>query len=170
MEAFGMRKLDTDVWYKVRTTVNVGEPVFRLGWAETLFYHVLNDAKRRFKFEMRELSFDEEWLTFYIKPVNGLELPKIMQWVKQTFSFRFNVRTGRGGHLWGRRYESVIVDGAPPVEAGEVDWGMVKAEAAKKIPVGKTYTLTWVSLRQPKLRLTVRISLRNPAKPASPPG
>jgi hypothetical protein len=144
--------------------------VFQLQWAETLFYHVLNDAKRRFKFEMRGLSFDEEWLSFYIKPENGFQLPKIMQWVKQEFSFRFNVRTGRGGQLWGRRYESEIVEEGPPVGAVEVDWGMVKVEAAKKIPVGKTYTLTWVSLRLPDMRLTTRISLRNPAIAAVPPG
>jgi hypothetical protein len=150
--------------------VNVGEPVFRLGWAATLFYGVLNDAKGRFKFEMRGLVFDEEWLSFYIKPANGFQLPKIMQWVKQTFSFRFNVRTGRVGHLWGERYESRIVEEGPPVEAVEVDWGMVKAEAAKKIPVGKTYTLTWVSLRLPEMRLTTRISLKNPVNSTSPPG
>jgi hypothetical protein len=165
-----MRELKQDVWYEVRTAVNVGEPVFRLGWAETLFYGVLHDAKRRFKFEMRGLSFDEAWLSFYIKPANGFQLPKIMQWVKQTFSFHFNVRTGRGGHLWGVRYESVIVDGDPPVDAVGVDWGLVKAEAAKKIPVGKTYTLTWVSLRLPEMRLTTRISLKDSANTASPPG
>jgi hypothetical protein len=165
-----MRELKQDVWYEVRTAVNVGEPVFRLGWAMTLFYHVLNEAKGRFKFEMRGLSLDEEWLTFYIKPVNGLQLPKIMQWVKQTFSFRFNVWTRRSGHLWGRRYESVIIDGDPPVEAGEVDWGMVKAEAHKEIPKDGTYTLSWVSLRLPETRLTVRISLKTPATAAAPPG
>jgi hypothetical protein len=114
--------------------------------------------------------FDEEWLSFYIKPENGLQLPKIMQWIKQTFSFRFNVRTGRGGHLWGKRYVSGIVEEGPPVEVVEVDWGMVRAEAAKEIPVGKTYTLTWVSLRLPEMRLTTRISLKNPSTRASPPG
>jgi hypothetical protein len=68
------------------------------------------------------------------------------------------------------RYESEIVDGDPPPDVVEVDWGMVKAEAAKKIPVGKTYTLTWVSLRLPEMRLTTRISLKDPANTASPPG
>jgi hypothetical protein len=165
-----MRELEKDVWYEVHTAINVGEPVFQLGWAETLFYHVLNDAKRRFKFEMRGLVFDEAWLSFYIKPENGLELPKIMQWLKQSFSLRFNVWTRRSGHLWGTRYESVIVEGDPPPEAVEVDWRMVRAEAAKKIPVGKTYTLTWVSLRLPEMRLTTRISLKDPADAASPPG
>jgi hypothetical protein len=165
-----MRELERDVWYEVRTAVNIGEPLFQLGWAVTLFYHVLRETKRRFKFEMRGLTFDEAWLSFYIKPADGFQLPKIMQWLKQTFSFQFNVRTGRGGHLWGRRYESVIVDGDPPVEAVEIDWDAVKVEAAKKIPVGKTYTLTWVSLRLPEMRLTTRISLKDPANAASPPG
>jgi hypothetical protein len=45
----------------------------------------------------------------------------------------------------------------------------VRAEAAKKIPVGKTYTLTRVSLRLPEMRLTTRISLKNPSKSTSPP-
>jgi hypothetical protein len=165
-----MRELKQGVWYEVSTAVNVGEPVFRLGWAETLFYHVLNDAKRRFKFEMRGLTFDEEWLSFYIKPEDGFQLPKIMQWLKQSFSFRFNVRTGRHAHLWGLRYESEIVEEGPPSDASEVDWGMVRAEAAKEIPVGKTYTLTWVSLRLPEMRLTTRISLKDPTDSASPPG
>jgi hypothetical protein len=165
-----MRELKPDVWYEVHTAMNVGEPVFRLAWAETLFYRVLHDAKRRFKFEMRGLVFDDEWLTFYIKPADGFALPRIMQWVKQTFSFRFNARTGRSGHLWGVRYESVIVEGAPPVDAVVVDWDAVKVEAAREIPASGTYVLTWVSLRQPELRLTVRISLKDAANAASPPG
>jgi hypothetical protein len=93
-----------------------------------------------------------------------------MQWLKQTFSFRFNARTGRRSHLWGVRYESEIIDGEPPPKAKPVDWGVVKAEAAKDIPVARTYILSWDSLRVPELRLTSRISLRNQANPAFPPG
>jgi hypothetical protein len=159
-----------DVWYKVRTAINVGEPVFRLGWAVTLFFHVLNDARGRFGFEMRGLVFDEEWLSFYIKPENGFQLPRIMQWLKQSFSLRFNVWTRRSGHLWGVRYESEIVEEGPPSDAGEVDWGMVKAESEKEIPEDGTYTLSWVSLRLPEMRLTTRISLKNVAHRGSPPG
>jgi hypothetical protein len=161
-----MRKLEQDAWYEIRTAINVGEPVFRLWWAVALFCRVLLDAKKRFKFEMRGLAIDEEWLTFCIRLENGFQLPKFMQWLKQTFSFRFNVRTGRGGHLWGVRYESWIIDGEPPPEAKPVDWDAVKAEAYKEIPIAGTYTLTWDSLRQPELRLTSRISLKNPANRA----
>jgi hypothetical protein len=164
------RKLDQDVWYKVQTAINVGEPVFQLWWAVILFYRVLCDAKKRFNFEICDLMFDDAWLTFYIKLENGFQLPKFMQWLKQTFSFRFNVRTGRRGHLWGLRYESWIIDGEPPPGAKLIDWDAVKAEAAKEIPIAGTYTLTWDSLRQPEMRLTTQISLKNPANRAFLPG
>jgi hypothetical protein len=164
------RKLKQDVWYKVRTEINVGEPVFQLWWAVVLLYSVLLDTKKRFNFEMRGLTLDDAYLTFYVKLENGFDLPRFMQWLKQTFSFRFNARTGRSGHLWGFRYESEIIEGEPPPEAKAVDWDAVKAEAAKEIPIAGTYTLSWDSPRQPALRLNTRILLKNPAKSAFPPG
>jgi hypothetical protein len=164
------RKLKQDAWYKVRTEINVGEPVFQLWWAVALFYCVLLGAKNRFEFEIRGLTLDDAWLTFYIKLENGFDLPRFMQWLKQTFSFRFNARTGRRSHLWGVRYESWILDGEPPPDAKPVDWDAVNAEAAKEIPTTGTYTLVWDSLRVPELRLNTRILLKNPAKSAFPPG
>jgi hypothetical protein len=158
------------VWYKVRTEINVGEPVFQLWWAVALFYSVLHDTKKQFSFEMRGLAFDDAWLTFYVKLEDGFQLPRFMQWLKQTFSVRFNVRTGRRSHLWGLRYESWIIDGEPPPEAKPIDWDTVTAEAAKEIPTTGTYTLVWDSLRVPELRLNTRILLKNPATRAFPPG
>ncbi|MDR1470738.1 MAG: hypothetical protein LBT00_15775 [Spirochaetaceae bacterium] len=91
------RELSENVWYEVRTAINVGEPVFRLAWAVTLFYRVLIETKAKFGFEMRGLKLEEAWLTFYIKPADGLELPQIMQWLKQTST---------GLHL--TNYDSII--------------------------------------------------------------
>jgi phage/plasmid primase-like uncharacterized protein len=65
----------------VRTAVNIGEPLFLLGWAVVLLHRVLREAKKRFAFEMRGSRLDGKWLTFYIKPVDGLKLPKITQWM-----------------------------------------------------------------------------------------
>jgi hypothetical protein len=73
--------LAEDVWYEVRTAVNVGELVFRLAWAVVLFYRVLIETKAKFGFEMRGLKIEEVWLSFYIKPADGFELPKIMRWL-----------------------------------------------------------------------------------------
>jgi hypothetical protein len=36
-----------------------------------------------------------------------------MKWIKQTFAVRYNLLTGRTGHIWGDRYWSLILEGEP---------------------------------------------------------
>ncbi|MDR1468376.1 MAG: hypothetical protein LBT00_03690 [Spirochaetaceae bacterium] len=132
------RQLAEDVWYEVRTGINISEPLFPLWWAAVLFCWILVETKAQFAFEMRGLKIEGCTLSFYIKPEDGFKLPKIMQWLKQTFFVRFNFRTGRKGHVWGDRYWSEILAGEPPEWAKEVDW-----EAAKPVPAGMVYKLSW---------------------------
>jgi hypothetical protein len=118
------------VWYEVRTAVNNREELFREQQrAKAVLFRVLREAEKIFTFEMRGLSLGAVWLSFYIKPENGFQLPAIMQWLKQTFAARFNRRDGRTGHLWGNRYWSEVLEGEPPEGAGKVDWVAVEAEA-----------------------------------------
>ncbi|MDR0639335.1 MAG: hypothetical protein LBG27_10635 [Spirochaetaceae bacterium] len=105
------RDLEQNVWYEVRTAVNVEEPLIQLSWTKVLFFRVLGETKEHYGFEMRGLKLENEQLSFYIKPTDGLQLPAIMQWLKQTFAVRLNVRTGRKGHVWGDRYWSLILEG-----------------------------------------------------------
>jgi REP element-mobilizing transposase RayT len=118
-----LRMLKQGVWYEIRTRVNNREPLFRLYTALALFAGVFRETKSRFDFEILRLRLEDDWLTFYIKPADGLELPAIMQWMKQTFARRYNLLDGRIGHLWGDRYWSRILDGEPDlgeeVSAGE---------------------------------------------------
>jgi hypothetical protein len=93
-----------------------------------------------------------------------------MQWIKQTFSVRFNVIVGRTGHVWGERYRSEILGGEPPKEAAEVDWEMVKEKAKTEIPAGITYELSWDSPRDEEIRLKMSTSRKKPPKPAAPTG
>jgi hypothetical protein len=65
---------------------------------------VFGEARERFVFELRGFRLEEERLSFYIRPADGSRLPAIMQWVKQTFAVRFNLRAERTGHVWGDRY------------------------------------------------------------------
>jgi hypothetical protein len=86
---------------------------------------VFRETKRRFVFEVRGLCVEDDWLTFYIKPADGLELPAIMKWLKQVFAQRYNRAEGRIGHIWGDRYGSRIVEGeAPEEEIGVSDAGV----------------------------------------------
>ncbi|MDR0639196.1 MAG: hypothetical protein LBG27_09940 [Spirochaetaceae bacterium] len=164
------RKLQQNVWYKVGTEVNIGEPLFQLSWAKVLLHRVLRETKARYGFEMRCLRLEGAWLTFYIKPEDGFMLPLIMQLLKQTFSLRFNIIVGRKGHVWGERYESEILDGEPPEDAEEADWTAIDKSASTPIPGAAAYILSWDSLRSPGMTITARFSAQNAAKPASPSG
>ncbi|MDR0638553.1 MAG: hypothetical protein LBG27_06600 [Spirochaetaceae bacterium] len=97
-------------------------------------------------------------LTFYIKPDDGLKLPKIMQLLKQTFSLRFNIIAGRKGHVWGERYESEIFDGEPPEYAEEADWAAIDKSANTPVAGAVAYILKWESLRSPGMTITTRFS------------
>jgi hypothetical protein len=113
------RELAPGAWYEVQTSVNDREPLFLSKRNMNLFMQVLYEAREIYGFLLRGLRFDGAWVSFYIKPGDGLQLPEIMQWMKQTFSVRFNVREGRTGHIWGDRYESWILPGEPPEDAEE---------------------------------------------------
>ncbi|MDR2784938.1 MAG: transposase [Treponema sp.] len=109
-----LRLLKQGVWYEIRTQINNREPLFRMSKVREIFNRVFHEAELRFVFEFCCLRLQNDWLTFYIKPQDGLELPAIMKWLKQTFAQRYNRETGRIGHIWGDRYWSRILEGEPP--------------------------------------------------------
>jgi REP element-mobilizing transposase RayT len=123
-----LRKLKQGVWYEIRTRVNNREPLFRRYNALALFARVFRETRSRFDFEILGLRLEDDWLRFYIKPADGLELPAIMQRLKQSFAQRYNRLDGRIGHIWGDRYWSLILDGEPelaeevPAGEGKVAW------------------------------------------------
>ncbi|MDR1230745.1 MAG: transposase [Spirochaetaceae bacterium] len=114
------RILVPDVWYKIFTAVNRHEPIFQDRDAVDLFNRTLLETGERFPCEVRSLVIQADSVSFYIKPADGLQLPEIMQWLKQMFAVRYNVMKGLDGHLWGDRYQSEIVDGEPPEEGSAV--------------------------------------------------
>ncbi|MDR0597425.1 MAG: transposase [Treponema sp.] len=112
------RILAQGVWYEIRSQINNREQILSLPKAAALFSGVFRETTLRFAFQVRGLRFGADQLRFYIKPEDGMELPAIMQWLKQTFAQRYNALTGRTGHIWGDRYWSEILEGEAPEEAG----------------------------------------------------
>jgi REP element-mobilizing transposase RayT len=102
------------VWYEISTQINNRELLFCVKKAREIFEQVFRETERRYAFEIQGLSFEGDLLRFYIRPENGLELPDIMKWLKQTFAQRYNRAMGRTGHIWGDRYWSRILAGEPP--------------------------------------------------------
>jgi hypothetical protein len=157
-------------WYEVRTAVNNREPLFWRQQAIKVFCRVLGEARGRFAFVLRGFRLDGEWLSFYIKPADGLRLPAIMQWVKQTFAVRFNRETKRTGHVWGDRYWSRVLEGEPPEEAVEVDWAAVEAAAKTGVISFRACPPNGVSPLTAETPAENRFSPQTSAHPPSPPG
>jgi REP element-mobilizing transposase RayT len=130
-----LRVLAQGVWYEIRTCINNREPLFRRYKALAIFAAVFRETKLRFRFEILGLRVEDDWLTFYIKPEDGFELPDIMKWMKQVFAQRFNAAAGRIGHIWGDRYWSRILEGEPETGEGEAveglaNWGRPSRRAS----------------------------------------
>jgi REP element-mobilizing transposase RayT len=139
------RIIEPDIWYKIFTAVNRHEPIFQDRDAVELFNRTLLETGERFPCEVRHLVITADSVSFYIKPADGLQLPEIMQWLKQTFAVRYNVMKHLDGHLWGDRYWSKILDGEPPEEiavgeagcgecAGSAGEGSAVVEVGGRIP------------------------------------
>ncbi|MDR1148491.1 MAG: transposase [Spirochaetaceae bacterium] len=126
------RILVPDIWYKIFTAVNRHEPIFLDRDAVDLFNQTLCETGERFPCEVRHLVITADSVSFYIKPVDGLQLPEIMQWLKQTYAARYNVHDGRTGHIWGDRYASWIVEGSPK-DAKEYVFAPVACKAGRRV-------------------------------------
>jgi hypothetical protein len=98
--------------------------------------------------------------------------------MKQTFSCRFNVKTGRTGHVWGDRYWSKILEGEPPAGVEGADWAWVKAMTRKELAAFIPYKLSWACPRwtgigekagdSPRCAFSVSSRQRKKRKPAPP--
>ncbi|MDR0760707.1 MAG: transposase, partial [Treponema sp.] len=121
----------------------------------------------------RGFALEGARLSFYIKPADGFLLPKIMQWLKQTFAVRFNLREGRTGHRWGDRYWSKVLEGEPPEGAGAVDWEAMEAEAEAEAPTAADMRQRWklkgVRPRQAENGVEIPFSPEISLHAASPP-
>jgi hypothetical protein len=159
-----------DAWYEVRTAINNREPLFRRRQAVAIFCQVFGEARVRFAFELRGFALVEERLSFYIRPADGLQLPAIMQWLKQTFAVRFNLSEDRTGHVWGDRYWSRVLEGEPPEEAVEVDWAAVDVAAETGVLSSGGRPLDGVSPPAAENPAEGGFSPQTPARSPPPPG
>jgi hypothetical protein len=91
----GKRELEENVWYFIRTALNDREPMFWSKHLIWLFRRVLSELLGLFAVEIRGLRFDGATVSFYIRPDKGLELPKIIKWVKQTFGLLWLIKKGK---------------------------------------------------------------------------
>jgi REP element-mobilizing transposase RayT len=81
-----LRQLAQGVWYEALSGINNRESILSQPGAAALFMRVFRETMLRFPFEVRGLCIEADRMSFYIKPEDGLELPAIMQRMKQVFA------------------------------------------------------------------------------------
>ncbi|MDR0383201.1 MAG: transposase [Spirochaetaceae bacterium] len=163
-----LRELRQGAWYEIRTAVNNRKPLFQSRQALRLFARVLDDTAKRFDFEISGLRLKDDLLVFYIKPTDGLQLPRIMQWLKQTFAVRYNLLNNWTGHIWGDRYWSRIA-GAEPPEGSECRAEAVSGEGTAGLllaGVGRPLSRKTTARVRPLPGKSVKILRRAASPPA----
>jgi REP element-mobilizing transposase RayT len=103
--------------YFVSSELNRGEMAFAHDDLRTMLCQVIDEAHKRYKFALWDISIDDSYFTCHIKPEPGQSLSRILQWVKSVVARRWNKVRGMHGHLWGARFYSEILEGEKLVES-----------------------------------------------------
>jgi putative transposase len=104
------RILKTGARYHVCARVNNREQLLDSENAKKLFEEILERAKTKFSFSIENFVIMGNHYHLIIRPLNGENLSKIMQWIMSVYAMTFNHRNGRTGHFWGSRFFSWVLD------------------------------------------------------------
>jgi REP element-mobilizing transposase RayT len=106
-----LRELKPGATYYVSSTVNRDRMDIRPAQFKILFLTIVLKAKKKFDFELWDFTVQGDCFHFLIKPGEGTDLSKLMQWLKCNFTKAWNKEVGlRRGHLWGERFYSHIIE------------------------------------------------------------
>ena len=105
------RRLIENGLYHVVARANRKEFIFYPDEIKLMFLAVVKEAKCKFHFSLTNFCIMNNHFHIMIKPGQGENLSRIMQWILSVFALRFNKRLGYTGHVWYDRFKSKIVAG-----------------------------------------------------------
>lgn len=127
------RKLKKGAEYDVTARVNREENIFKKRQFKELFLKVVKEAKKKYKFSMKNFCIMGNNVHMIIKPLQEESLSRIMQWILSVFAVRFNKMMNYVGHVWRARFQSKIIDNIKQlintfrnITEAPVDDGLVK--------------------------------------------
>jgi REP element-mobilizing transposase RayT len=103
------RLLQDGAKYHVSARANRQEMILRSDSVKDLFLDVIKRAKKKYSFKLENFCIMENHFHFVIQPDRGVSLSAIMQWIMSVFAMAWNRRHGLGGHVWGERFFSRII-------------------------------------------------------------
>jgi putative transposase len=103
------RKLLEGSEYHVVARINRREFLLQPDFVKQMFLDVVAEAKRKYRFAIRNFCVMDNHIHLMILPFRGENLSRIMQWILGVFAIRFNRRHGYTGHVWYDRFKSTII-------------------------------------------------------------
>jgi putative transposase len=130
-----LRILREGAIYQVSARINRKEMAMKPDTIKDLFLEIVLRSKKKYSYELLNFSIMDNHFHFLIKPDEGENLSKIMQWILSRFATAYNRRLGISGHLWGERFFSRIVESAEELIAifGYIDDNPVLAGLIARI-------------------------------------
>jgi putative transposase len=104
-----LRILQDEVTYQVDSKIDHDAASLRGPDVKQAFLDLVEDAKKKFDFELWNFTVTDNSIHFLIRPGKNASLSKIMQWIKCNFAKKWNKEHHAKGHLWGERFSSRII-------------------------------------------------------------
>lgn len=103
------RELQQGATYHVICRINRREMVLSPSTIKELFLQVVRKGKSRYSFAIQNFCIMGNHVHFILKPAEGENLSRIMQWILAVFAIRFNRMFKLTGHVWYDRFLSKII-------------------------------------------------------------
>lgn len=96
--------------YHVGARTNRKEFLLSSPVTKEILITVIHQAAKKFLFTIDNFCIMENHFHIIIKPSDGENLSKIMQWILGVFAIRYNRKNSLTGHVWGDRFFSRIIE------------------------------------------------------------
>ena len=97
--------------YHVTARINRGEMILLSEEDKFLFLKVIERAKKRYRFQIKNFCIMNNHFHLLIRPGQNESLSRIMQWILSVFAMSWNRKHNLNGHVWGERFYSRIIEG-----------------------------------------------------------
>ena len=105
------RELKSKATYHVTARINRRELLLSKKEEKRHLLITIEKARKRYSFVLEGFCVMGNHLHLVIKPTNGANLSRIMQWIMSVYAMSWNKRHGQTGHVWGGRFFSRILQG-----------------------------------------------------------
>jgi putative transposase len=139
--------------YHVTSRTNDKKRIFESVVGEKVILLILQEARKKFGFQLRNFCIMPTHLHLLIIPGNRGTLSQIMHWVKTNSAKRWNRIQGATDHLWGQRYFARIIEDPRDyfTVMKYIDQNPVKSGLAHDVGIWKASGAYWIINRLPGL-------------------